>query len=52
VAEAVLLGNIALRSDGRLRWDSANLKFTNSNAAQQLANAEYRGDWGAAVTGA
>jgi len=52
VAEAVLLGNIALRTDGRLRWDSANLKFTNSNAAQQLVNVEYRGGWGAAITGA
>ena len=49
VAEAVLLGNIALRVDGRLRWDSASLKFTNSNAAQQLVNVEYRGDWGAAI---
>jgi predicted dehydrogenase len=52
VAEAVLLGNIALRTDGRLRWDSVTLKFTNSNGAQSLVSVQYRGDWGATIAGA
>jgi predicted dehydrogenase len=52
VAEAVLLGNIALRTDGRLRWDTTNLKFTNSNAAQSLVSVEYRGNWGDTIKGA
>ncbi len=49
IAEALLLGNVALRTGEKLRWDSANLKVTNSTAAQALINHGYRGEWGAVV---
>lgn len=50
VAEAVLLGNVALRTGEKLRWDSAGLKITNSNAGQALLNPGYRGSWGSLVS--
>ena len=51
IAEALLLGNVALRTGEKLRWDSANLKVTNVDAALPLINPGYRGEWGAVVTG-
>jgi len=49
VAEAVLLGNVALRAQEKLRWDTANLKVTNLPTAQALINPGYRGEWGSVV---
>jgi predicted dehydrogenase len=52
LAEAVLLGNVALRAKLReestrkkLLWDSANLRFTNSDTANQFLRREYRKGW-------
>ena len=52
LAEAVLLGNVALRADlkkkltrTRLHWDSANLKITNVPEANQYLHREYRQGW-------
>ncbi len=45
VAETLLLGNVAVRSGEMLRWDSANLKVTNSAAAQELVYSKYRPEW-------
>ncbi|MEI7908443.1 MAG: Gfo/Idh/MocA family oxidoreductase [Verrucomicrobiota bacterium] len=52
LAEAVLLGNIALRRELRekltrckLQWDSANLKFTNLEEANAFIRREYRAGW-------
>ena len=52
LTEAVLLGNVALRLQMReelttrkLHWDSANLRFTNSDAANQFLKTEYRKGW-------
>lgn len=52
LTEAVLLGNVALRLQMReeltkkkLLWDSANLKFTNSDTANQFLQTEYRKGW-------
>ncbi|MCY3017913.1 MAG: Gfo/Idh/MocA family oxidoreductase [Planctomycetota bacterium] len=42
LAEVVLLGNIALRTPGRLMWDAENLKFTNNEKANALINPPYR----------
>jgi hypothetical protein len=49
LAEAVLLGNIALRrplreklATKRLLWDAKNLKFTNAPEANQYIRKEYR----------
>ncbi len=52
LAEAVLLGNVALRSQLReeltgtkLLWDSAALRVTNSETANQFLRREYRAGW-------
>ncbi|MFA6562278.1 MAG: Gfo/Idh/MocA family oxidoreductase [Verrucomicrobiia bacterium] len=52
LAEAVLLGNVPLRVELRqkltlhcLQWDSANLRFTNMDEANQFIRREYRAGW-------
>jgi predicted dehydrogenase len=45
LAEVVLLGNIAIRTKEKLLWDGENLRFTNSEAANQLINPPYREGW-------
>jgi hypothetical protein len=45
VTEAILLGNVALRTRERLVWDRANLKATNAPAARQYIQPEYRERW-------
>ncbi len=45
LAEVVLLGNIAIRTKETLLWDGPNLRFTNSEAANQLINPAYREGW-------
>ena len=49
IGEALMLGNIALRTGEKLNWDSENFKITNSSAAQAMLNCTYRGDWGSVV---
>jgi len=52
LAEAVLLGNVALRPSmkekltrTRLLWDSKNLKITNMAEANEFLHCEYRSGW-------
>ena len=52
LAEAVLLGNVALRVQlreeltiARLMWDSEQLKFTNLEDANKFVRTEYRAGW-------
>ena len=52
LAEAVLLGNVALRPElkdkvnrTRLLWDSQNLKITNVPEANKFLHREYREGW-------
>jgi hypothetical protein len=45
LAEVVLLGNIAIRTNQELHWDGDNLRFTNSDEANQLINPPYRDGW-------
>jgi predicted dehydrogenase len=52
LAEAVLLGNVALRADlkekltrTRLLWDSKNLKITNLPEANKYLRRDYRPGW-------
>lgn len=52
LTEVVLLGNIALRQQLRdelttkkLLWDGVNLRFTNSEEANQSLKQEYRAGW-------
>lgn len=51
VVEALLLGNVALRTGEKLRWSSPDLKVTGSAAAQALISPGYRGEWGNLVYG-
>lgn len=43
--ETICLGNIALRVDRKLDWDSRQRQFTNSEEANQLMHREYRPGW-------
>ena len=45
LAEVVLLGNIAIRTNEKLLWDGPNLRFTNSKEANKLVNPPYREGW-------
>ena len=45
LTESVLLGTVAYRTGQTLEWDAANLKVTNSSAAQSLIHKEYRKGW-------
>ncbi|MFA6245006.1 MAG: Gfo/Idh/MocA family oxidoreductase, partial [Candidatus Hydrogenedentales bacterium] len=45
LTEAVLLGNIAIRTGEKLLWDSPNLTITNVPAANQYVNPPYREGW-------
>ncbi len=46
LTEMALLGMIAIRAkDQRLEWDSRNLKFKNSDAANELLHIKYRDGW-------
>ena len=45
LTEAVLLGTVAYRSGTALEWDAAQLRVTNSPAAQSLLHKEYRKGW-------
>ena len=56
LAESVLLGNVALRVQLRedltlykLLWDSAALKFTNLDEANQFLRRDYRAGWSLTV---
>jgi predicted dehydrogenase len=45
VTEALLLGNVALRTGGRLTWDRAGLKPVNAAPAGPLIRPERRRGW-------
>jgi hypothetical protein len=46
MAEAILLGTVAIRTPGTLlEWDSAKLKFKNNPDADKLLNRHYRKGW-------
>ena len=45
ITEAILLGNVALRSGKKLYWDAGNMKVTNVPTAQPYVSPEYRQGW-------
>lgn len=45
LAEVVLLGNIAIRTTDKLRWDGENLRFKNNAEANRYINPPYREGW-------
>lgn len=44
-AEAISIGNIALRVPGKLRWDAEAGRFPDSEEANRLMTREYRRGW-------
>ena len=45
LTETVLLGNIALRTKGKLHWDAKKMLFTNSDKATKYVKQPYRKGW-------
>jgi len=45
LTEVVLLGNIALRTGKRLKWNSKNMSFSNDEDANVYLHREYRAGW-------
>ena len=45
ITEAVLLGNIAIRTGKQLQWDAENMKFTNDKKANVYVKSTYRSGW-------
>jgi hypothetical protein len=41
----IILGVVAVRVDGKLEWDSAKMKFTNSAEANRYVKPEVRKSW-------
>lgn len=45
LTEIVLLGNVAIRSGAKLRWDGPGMKVTNVPEANRFLRDEYREGW-------
>lgn len=45
VAEAICLGNLAIRMDDRLEWDNEKMKVTNLEQANEFISRVYRKGW-------
>ena len=45
LTEVVLLGNLAIRTEGQLLWDGPNMRVTNNQAANEFVRREYRRGW-------
>jgi hypothetical protein len=45
LTELVLLGNVALRTRRRIRWDAENMRATNAPEAEQYVRGTYRPGW-------
>ena len=43
--EAVLLGNVAIRTGKKLIWDAENMKVSNVPEANQYLQEDYRTGW-------
>ena len=46
VTETLLLGNVALRVEGKLKWDRGQLTLTNAPSADKCIRPEVREGWG------
>ena len=45
LAEAVLLGNVAIRAGKKLEWEGESMKFKNAPEAEKFLRREYRNGW-------
>jgi len=52
LSEMVLLGNLAVRLDKKIDWDTKALRATNAPEADELIRREYRKGWDLSVPGA
>lgn len=44
-SEVVLLGNLAIRTEGPIRWDSEKMEVTNNPEANELVTKQYPKGW-------
>ena len=45
LTEALLLGNVAMRTRKRIEWDGENMRITNAPEANRFLRREYRKGW-------
>ncbi|HET6556653.1 MAG TPA: Gfo/Idh/MocA family oxidoreductase [Prolixibacteraceae bacterium] len=45
IAEAICLGNLAIRMDDRLEWDNGSMKVVNMPEANEFVSRKYRQGW-------
>lgn len=45
LTETMLLGVVALRAGSKIRYDGANMRITNNEAANQFLSREFRAGW-------
>jgi hypothetical protein len=45
LTELVLLGCVAIRAGGYLKWDGPAMRFTNSRDANRLVKPDYQNGW-------
>tara|TARA_B100000902_G_scaffold143922_1_gene141351 strand:- start:14 stop:1375 length:1362 start_codon:yes stop_codon:yes gene_type:complete len=45
LTEVVLLGNLAIRTEGPLLWDGPSMRVTNNESANRYVQREYRRGW-------
>lgn len=45
LTETVLLGNVALRTGGKLSWNAQKMEFDNAGDANKYLKSEYRDGW-------
>jgi hypothetical protein len=45
LTEALLLGNVALRTGQPVEWDAAQMRVTNNSAAEPFVKPELRKGW-------
>ena len=45
LTEALLLGNVALRTGQPVEWDSAAMRVTNNSSAETFVKPEFRKGW-------
>ncbi len=46
LTESVLIGNVAIRANRRIEWDSASMKVTNPASANEFVTEQYRPGFG------
>ena len=45
MTEAVLLGNVALRTGKKIYWDAKSMNATNASEAEQFIHPAYHNGW-------